>query len=146
MRVHANDGISSRAKESLQEEGFQVSTEHVPQDKLIAYLENATQRDALATRLGLLDEFWLVGPFDNERGAGFRRSLPPEQQFDLDGLQGNDAVIAFEQDLVDQLELVVGEVRKAHGDGEWLAARAALALWPLTLQRPLLRLQSLLLI
>ena len=40
--------------------------------------------DDLAGRLGLLDEFWLVGPFDNERGAGFRRSLPPEQQFDLD--------------------------------------------------------------
>lgn len=60
MRVHANDGISSRAKESLQEEGFQVSTEHVPQDKLIAYLnqenvEVLLVRSATKVRRELID-------------------------------------------------------------------------------------------
>ncbi len=38
MRVHANDGISKGAAARLQEEGFTLSTEHVPQDQLIAYL------------------------------------------------------------------------------------------------------------
>jgi tetratricopeptide (TPR) repeat protein len=35
-----------------------------------------------AEPLGLLDRFWLVGPFDNERGVGYRSALPPELGFD----------------------------------------------------------------
>ena len=38
MRVHANDGISAQAKESLKAEGFNVTTDHVAQDHLIDYL------------------------------------------------------------------------------------------------------------
>lgn len=34
--------------------------------------------------LGLLSAWWIVGPFDNERGAGFGRALPPEQKIELD--------------------------------------------------------------
>lgn len=40
MRVHANDGISAKAKNSLAEEGFTVTTDHVPQDQLIAHINN----------------------------------------------------------------------------------------------------------
>lgn len=38
----------------------------------------------LADATGGLAEFWLVGPFDNERGAGYRQELPPEKGLDLD--------------------------------------------------------------
>lgn len=38
MRVHANDGISAQAKASLSDEGFKVSTEHVPQEQLAAFI------------------------------------------------------------------------------------------------------------
>ncbi|MBK9175397.1 MAG: D-2-hydroxyacid dehydrogenase [Flavobacteriales bacterium] len=38
MRVHANDGISAKAKASLAEEGFTVTTDHVPQEQLADYL------------------------------------------------------------------------------------------------------------
>lgn len=38
MRVHANDGISAQAKNSLSDEGFKVSTEHVPQEQLAAFI------------------------------------------------------------------------------------------------------------
>jgi D-3-phosphoglycerate dehydrogenase / 2-oxoglutarate reductase len=38
MRIHANDGISAQAKARLQEEGFNVTTEHVPQDQLAAFI------------------------------------------------------------------------------------------------------------
>lgn len=34
-------------------------------------------------RLGVLREFWLIGPFANERGAGYRTALAPEQGLDL---------------------------------------------------------------
>jgi cellulose synthase operon protein C len=48
--------------------------------------ESAPEFDtaALADSTGCIPEFWLVGPFDNERGGGYRRSLPPEQHLDLD--------------------------------------------------------------
>ncbi len=49
MRVHANDGISAQAKKSLQDEGFKVTTDHVPQDKLVDYL-NKEDVDVLLVR------------------------------------------------------------------------------------------------
>ncbi|HEU4418653.1 MAG TPA: DUF3857 domain-containing protein, partial [Planctomycetota bacterium] len=35
-----------------------------------------------AAALGFLRQYWLVGPFDNERGVGYRAALPPERGFD----------------------------------------------------------------
>lgn len=49
MRVHANDGISTQAKQSLENEGFKVTTDHVPQDQLAAYL-NTEGIDVLLVR------------------------------------------------------------------------------------------------
>jgi hypothetical protein len=40
--------------------------------------------DAAARAAGCLTEFWLCGPFADERGAGYRQTLPVEQ-FDLAG-------------------------------------------------------------
>jgi D-3-phosphoglycerate dehydrogenase len=40
MRIHANDGLAATAKAALQEEGATVTTDHVPQDQLAAYLNN----------------------------------------------------------------------------------------------------------
>jgi len=60
MRVHANDGISAQAKNSLAEEGFKVTTDHVPQDQLIAYInqeniEVLLVRSATKVRRDLID-------------------------------------------------------------------------------------------
>lgn len=60
MRVHANDGISAQAKASLQNEGFNVTTEHVTQDQLAAYLntekvEVLLVRSATKVRKELID-------------------------------------------------------------------------------------------
>lgn len=60
MRIHANDGISGKAKARLQEEGFNVTTEHVPQDQLAAYLvqegvEVLLVRSATKVRQDLID-------------------------------------------------------------------------------------------
>lgn len=49
MRVHANDGIPAQAKAGLSEEGFKVSTEHVPQEQLIDFL-NKERVDVLLVR------------------------------------------------------------------------------------------------
>src|SRR5688572_22664021 len=60
MRVHANDGISAQAKASLQAEGFNVTTDHVVQDQLAAYLnqekvEVLLVRSATKVRKDLMD-------------------------------------------------------------------------------------------
>ena len=49
MRVHANDGISAPAKEQLLEEGFITTTDFVPQEELVTYL-NKEKVDALLVR------------------------------------------------------------------------------------------------
>ena len=49
MRIHANDGISKSAIARLQEEGFTVTADHVPQDALAAYV-NKEQVDVLLVR------------------------------------------------------------------------------------------------
>ena len=60
MRVHANDGISKGAAARLQEEGFSITTEHVPQDQLVAYLNKESVevllvRSATKVRKDLMD-------------------------------------------------------------------------------------------
>ncbi|MCB0770573.1 MAG: D-2-hydroxyacid dehydrogenase [Flavobacteriales bacterium] len=49
MRIHANDGISEQAETSLTEEGFKVTTHHVPQEQLNVYL-NGESVDVLLVR------------------------------------------------------------------------------------------------
>jgi Flp pilus assembly protein TadD len=34
--------------------------------------------------LGFIETWWVIGPFDNERGGGFAQTFGPEQQLDLD--------------------------------------------------------------
>jgi len=60
MRVHANDGISAQAKASLAAEGFQVTTDHVPQAELIDFVntekvEVLLVRSATKVRKDLID-------------------------------------------------------------------------------------------
>lgn len=39
----------------------------------------------ISTRaLGFLQDWWIIGPFDNERGVGFRREYGPQTELDLD--------------------------------------------------------------
>ena len=49
MRVHANDGLSASAKTSLAEQDFIVTTDHVPQEALVDYL-NKEKVDVLLVR------------------------------------------------------------------------------------------------
>src|SRR5690606_14651219 len=39
---------------------------------------DATSIGEATTRLGFLTAWWVIGPFDNERGGGFARAFPPE--------------------------------------------------------------------
>lgn len=60
MRIHANDGISNAARTRLQQEGFHVTTDHVPQEQLAAYLvkegvDVLLVRSATKVRKDLLD-------------------------------------------------------------------------------------------
>jgi tetratricopeptide (TPR) repeat protein len=48
--------------------------------------------------LGFVTSWWIVGPFDNERGGGFGRVLAPEQTLDLDAvLDGKKRPVRWRQ-------------------------------------------------
>ena len=50
----------------------------------------------LADGLGWVRNWWVIGPFDNERGRGFDQSQPLEQKIDLDAeLQGKERKVAW---------------------------------------------------
>lgn len=49
MRVHANDGIAESGRTELEKQGFNVSTEHVPQEQLATFI-NAQQVEVLLVR------------------------------------------------------------------------------------------------
>jgi D-3-phosphoglycerate dehydrogenase / 2-oxoglutarate reductase len=61
MRVHANDGVSAKARQSLEAEGFIVTTDTVPQDQLEEYINREKVsvllvRSATKVRKDLIDE------------------------------------------------------------------------------------------
>ena len=60
MRVHANDGIPTAAKERLTEEGFKVTTDHVPQEELAAYL-NKEGVEVLLVRSAMRSDVFYLG-------------------------------------------------------------------------------------
>ena len=59
---------------------------------LLRYLEGEALRGSgqvdrarkLFAELGYVDDWQIIGPFDNERGSGYRRSLAPEEGIDLE--------------------------------------------------------------
>ena len=60
MRVHANDGISSQARESLSQQGFKITTDHIPQDQLASFIQQEKVdvllvRSATKVRKDLMD-------------------------------------------------------------------------------------------
>lgn len=60
MKILANDGISIEGKEALQEQGFEVLTETIPQDQLITEINNQNisallVRSATTVRKDLID-------------------------------------------------------------------------------------------
>ncbi|MEZ6037030.1 MAG: DUF3857 domain-containing protein [Planctomycetota bacterium] len=44
----------------------------------------AALADLRAAELGFVPAWWVIGPFDNERGSGYATELPPERGIDLD--------------------------------------------------------------
>jgi Tfp pilus assembly protein PilF len=57
----------------------------------------------LVEPLGLVRHFWLLGPFDNERGRGFKTKEGPEDKVDLDGkYKGKEREVAWREFQADQ--------------------------------------------
>ena len=54
--------------------------------------------EALAAGLGIVRDWWVIGPFDNERGRGFNVAAAPESGIDLDGsYDGKERKVAWRQ-------------------------------------------------
>lgn len=61
--------------------GLAFRLEHLTA-RALRHTGKANQARAVIDRLGYLTEWYLAGPFDNERGAGFDVAYPPELAFD----------------------------------------------------------------
>ncbi len=52
----------------------------------------------VAESLGLVRHYWVIGPFDNERGRGFKTDFGPEKKLDLDtGYTGKERGVAWRE-------------------------------------------------
>ena len=57
----------------------------------------------LVEPLGMVRHFWLIGPFDNERGRGFKTNDEPLKKLDLDGkYKGKEREVAWREFQADQ--------------------------------------------
>src|SRR5262245_31142717 len=57
----------------------------------------------LVEPLGIVRHFWIIGPYDNERGRGFKASSEPEKKIDLDGkYKGKEREVAWREFQADQ--------------------------------------------
>jgi len=51
----------------------------------------------LARTLGGVPAWWVIGPFDNEGGKGFRTAYPPEKRIDIEAAhRGEDGVVRWQ--------------------------------------------------
>ncbi len=54
--------------------------------------------EGLASGLGLVNDWWVIGPFDNERGRGFRQAQDVEKEINLDAeLEGKERKVRWRQ-------------------------------------------------
>ncbi|MBL8739276.1 MAG: DUF3857 domain-containing protein [Planctomycetes bacterium] len=93
---YAAEAVTGDADDAVLQKFVALRQRPLPQqmpllaDRLgMAELRARTDHPSLRTstlpdELGVLRHFWLLGPFANERGAGFAEALPPERAVDLD--------------------------------------------------------------
>ncbi len=63
-----------------------------------SYTHPAADAERRAGELGFVREYWLVGPFANERGSGYKTAQPPETALDLDAeLPGKQRPVRWRQ-------------------------------------------------
>ncbi len=66
-------------------QAFEHAREGAQTTRAAAKLAGLGDKVDIAEHLGLVIDWWLVGPFDAPRFSGFARAFPPEQRVDLQG-------------------------------------------------------------
>jgi len=58
------------------------------------------EADRKYTELGMIRQWWIIGPFPNRQGMGFRQAYPPEKNIDLSASypSGRDRITWYEVD------------------------------------------------
>ena len=70
-------------RKQLHRQVFEAALDPDQLDLAFNELSKAGEKPDLKRRLGLLSDWWIIGPFDHRNGIGFDAVYPPETEVDL---------------------------------------------------------------
>ena len=71
------------ATKELYQQAFGAALDPDQLEQATKVLSKLGEKPNLKRQLGLLDDWWLIGPFDNSKRVGFDAVYPPEKEVDL---------------------------------------------------------------
>jgi hypothetical protein len=81
--VKANEAKDAAKGKELYLQAFRAALDPDQLDRAFDELSKMGEKPDLKSQLGLLNRWWLIGPFDHRGGIGFDAVYPPETEIDL---------------------------------------------------------------
>lgn len=79
----ANEAKNADASKDLYGQAFRAALDPDQLDLAFDRLTELGEQPDLKKQLGLLNRWWLIGPFDHRSGIGFNAAYPPETEIEL---------------------------------------------------------------
>lgn len=81
--VRAGEAKDAAKSKELYLRAFRAALDPDQLDRVFDELSKLGEKPDLKSQLGLLNSWWLIGPFDHRNGIGFDAAYPPETEIDL---------------------------------------------------------------
>jgi len=81
--IEASEAGQAAESKQLFQRAFAVALDPDQLDRLAQSLTDLGEKPDMQRQLGLLDDWWLIGPFDHRGGVGFDAIYPPEREVRL---------------------------------------------------------------
>lgn len=98
----ANETKDTAKSKPLFQQAFAAARDPDQLDLTCDELTKLGEKPDLKRQLGLLSDWWVIGPFDHRKGIGFDVDYPPEKEIDLkkkyNGMLGEVAWVRLESD------------------------------------------------
>ncbi len=79
----ASEAKDAAKSKSLYQQAFAAARDPDQLDLTFDELTKLGEKPDLKRQLGLLSDWWVIGPFDHRKGIGFDVAYPPEKEIDL---------------------------------------------------------------
>lgn len=98
----ASETKDAAKSKSLYQQAFAAARDPDQLDLAFDELSKLGEKPDLKRQLGLLSDWWVIGPFDHRKGIGFDVAYPPEKEIDLkkkySGMLGDVAWVQLDSD------------------------------------------------